>query len=56
METVSAVQSQKELMTGLKIQYAAANKIMKTAADLQQDMLQKLLGSMGIGNGVNIEA
>lgn len=56
MEIVSAVQSQREAVTAAQIQYATANKVMKATTELQQDMLQKLLNSMGIGNGLNVEA
>jgi hypothetical protein len=56
MDMVSALQAQREAVTGVQIQYATANKVLKATEALQVDMLNKLLGSMGIGNNLNVEA
>lgn len=56
MDMVSTLQAQREAVTGVQIQYATANKVLKATEALQVDMLNKLLGSMGIGNNLNVEA
>ena len=55
MELLSGVQQSVAATQQTQIQYAVASKILKTSSDLQKDMLQQLLGSMGIGNNLNVE-
>ena len=55
MDRVAGVQQSMAAAQQVNIQYAVASKILKTSADLQKDMLGQLLGSMGIGNNLNVE-
>ena len=54
MELLSGVQQSVAATQQTQIQYAVASKILKSSSDLQKDMLQQLLGSMGIGNNLNV--
>jgi len=55
VDLVAGVQQSVAAAQQVNIQYAVASKILKTSADLQKDMLGQLLGSMGIGNNLNVE-
>ena len=54
VDLVAGVQQSVAATQQTQIQYAVASKILKSSSDLQKDMLQQLLGSMGIGNNLNI--
>ena len=56
MEMVAGIQAGQAAQTGTKIAYAVADKVMDTTNQLQQEMVQKLLGGMGVGNNLNIVA
>jgi hypothetical protein len=54
MSLVSAVSDAQTATIGARIGYAVTDKIMETTADLQRNMIDKLLGSVGIGNNLNV--
>ncbi|MCF7935901.1 MAG: hypothetical protein K9L28_06155 [Synergistales bacterium] len=55
MEAVANVQNAQAMQTGAEIRTAVNDKVMETTMELQKNMVEQLMGSMGIGNNLNIE-
>ncbi len=53
MDMISSVQNFETARSSAEIQYAVAAKIMKTTSQLQEDLVNQLLGKSGIGNNLN---
>lgn len=55
MDMISSVQNFETARSSAEIQYAVAAKIMKTTSQLQEDLVNQLLGKSGIGNNLNVQ-
>ncbi|MDR1886173.1 MAG: hypothetical protein LBQ56_07830 [Synergistaceae bacterium] len=56
MELVSSINQSQQAATSAKIGTAVMAKVLNTTADLQMDLINKLLGKSGIGQNLNIVA
>ena len=56
MDLVKGVSDMQSAAIGAQIGAAVAAKVMNTTADLQQNLLDQLLGASGIGQNLNIVA
>ena len=56
MEMVKGVSDMQSAAIGAQIGAAVAAKVINTTADLQQNLIDQLLGKSGIGQNLNVVA
>ena len=56
MEMVKGISDMQQAATNTQVGYAVAAKVMKTTSALQMDLINQMMGEMGIGNNLNTVA
>lgn len=56
MDLVSSISSVQQAATNTQVAYAVAAKVMDTTSELQTDLINQMLGKMGIGSNLNTVA
>ena len=56
MDLVSSISSAQQAATQTQIGYAVAAKVMDSTSALQADLINQMLGKMGIGGNLNTVA
>ena len=56
MDMVKGASDMQSAAIGAQIGAAVTAKVMNTTADLQQDLIEQLLGKSGIGQNLNVVA
>ena len=56
MELVKGISDMQTAAIGAQIGAAVTAKVINTTADLQQDLIEQLLGKSGIGRNLNVVA
>lgn len=56
MDLVSSISGAQQAETSTQVAYAVAAKVLDTTSTLQTDLIDKMLGKMGIGSNLNMVA